>query len=131
MTRNVAQPELENTSITPVTVEIREEQPRETQSYIARATDRNNDTQTAETRKWLEGIVEDKSEMCEMGGFPWKPEEVPDEEMERFIDEGRFDEIDKYQKRYAWTGLILDKAGCELVKAKTKWIREIELESRE
>ncbi|KAH5423412.1 hypothetical protein HBI23_198970 [Parastagonospora nodorum] len=131
MIRNVAQPELKDTSITPVAVDKRDEQPPETESYIARATDTNNDTQTAETRKWLEGIVKDKSKMYEMRGFPWKPDEVPDEDIEKLIDEGRFDEeIDKYQKPYAWTGLILDKAGYELVKAKTEWIRGIELESR-
>ncbi|KAH4103844.1 hypothetical protein HBH70_097240 [Parastagonospora nodorum] len=130
MTRNVAQPELKDTPVTSANAAKRDEQAAETHSYIAYATDMKNDTQTAATRKWLEGIVKDKSKLFERRGFPWEPEEVPNDELQKLYDEGRWDEgIDSYEKPYAWSHLILDQAGFELIKAKKEWIETIELES--
>jgi hypothetical protein len=103
-----------------------------TQSYKAYVTDDKNDSQVNQTRDWLEELVKDKSQMIELKGFPWNdPADVPDDDLQRFYDEGRWDEeMDKLEKTRGWMGLILDAAGYEIVAKKKEWIESIDAESR-
>ena len=95
-------------------------------------TDEKNESQINQTREWLEVLVKDKSEMSAMTDFPWETAaDIPEDELQKLYDEGRWDqEIDKYQKTYAWTNLILDPAGYETVSKKKEWIRDIQATSQ-
>jgi hypothetical protein len=90
--RSASQPDFEGPSDSSTAARKRDEIPPGTQLYVAWATDMRNDTQTTATRKWLEGIVKDKSKIREKVGFPWTPEEVPNDELQKLYDEGRWDE---------------------------------------
>jgi hypothetical protein len=108
-------------------VNKREELPPGTKSYSAWITDRENEKQINDTRIWLEGLVKDKSKMYMWKGFTWESAaDVPDDELDKLIDEGRYEaEIDKYKRVGGFTGLILDQQGYEAVAQKKEWIRHI------
>jgi hypothetical protein len=107
----------------------------EAKRYVVEVTDRNNKTQIDATLKWLEGLVKDKSKMTERKFFP---DDIPDDELQKLYDEGRWDdEIDNYDKLAGWKNCLLDQAGYEEVKGKTEWIawvadfsRYVDVESR-
>ncbi|KAF2832144.1 subtilisin-like protein [Ophiobolus disseminans] len=111
----------------PIAIEQRNELPPGTASYSAWVTDRNNGKQVNDTRIWLEGLVKDKSKMFQWKVFPWgKDIPLPQEEIEKLLDEGKFDEFDKLRKPGGWFSLILDQAGYEEVSKKKEWIAHIE-----
>jgi hypothetical protein len=118
--------ETENTSAT-TAAKKGDDLPPGTQLYIAWATDMMNDSQTNETRVWLESIVKDKSRIRERKSFP----QIPEDELQKRYDSGRWGEdVDDYQKTISWTGLVLDDKGFNMVQEKKEWIWEIFLESR-
>jgi len=107
-------------------IETREELLPGTKSYSVWVTDRENESQISDTQKWLENLVKDKSQMFMWKDFPWgKEKEVPEDEINKLIDEGRFDEIDKWQQVGGWWDVILDQAGYEEVAKKKDWIAYI------
>jgi hypothetical protein len=107
-------------------VKERYELPPGTKSYSVWAIDRNNEKQINETHKWLKDIVKDKSKLHMWMSFPWGGDkEVPEDELQELYDEGRFDDIDKYQKVGGWQDAILDAAGYDAVVKKTKWISDV------
>ena len=108
-------------------VEKRDELPAGTHLYVVWVTDRENESHISETRKWLEGIVQDKSRITERTSFTWMtPEDVPEKELQKLWDEGRFDqEIDNYQRVDGWSNLLLDQAGYDTVSNKKEWISDI------
>jgi hypothetical protein len=51
------------------------------------------------------------------------PEDIPDDELQKLWDEGKWDdEIENYEKLAGWKHCLLDQAGYEEVKGKTEWI---------
>jgi hypothetical protein len=117
-TRNVVAAETENTSAT-TAAKKGDDLPPGTQLYIAWATDMMNDSQTNETRVWLESIVKDKSRIRERKSFP----QIPEDELQKRYDSGRWGEdVDDYQKTISWTGLVLDDKGFNMVQEKKEWI---------
>jgi hypothetical protein len=107
-------------------VKKRDELPPGTKSYSVWVTDRDNEKQINETHEWLKDIVKYKSKLHMWKSFPWETdEEVPEDEMQKFFDEGRFDDVDKYQKVGGWMGAVLDAAGYDAVVKKTEWIRDV------
>lgn len=112
-------------------VNKREELPPGTKSYAAWITDRDNEEQINETRDWLEGLVIDKSKMYMWRDYPWdSPDDVPEDEINKLIDERKSDEIAKYKKVGGFWNLILDQEGYEAVAKKTEWIETIEATPR-
>jgi hypothetical protein len=108
-------------------IKKRYELPPGTTSYIAWVTDRDNEKQINETRDWLEELVKDKSQLLMWRSFTWaSADDVPEDEIKKLYDEGRFDEIDNYKKVGGWMGVILDQAGHDAVLQKKEWIRAIE-----
>lgn len=95
------------------------ELPPGTKSYSAWIPDPDNEKQINDTQHWLEGLVKDKSRMYTYKNLPWESaDDVPEDELDKLIDEGRFHEIDKYEKVYALVHLILDQEGYEAVARK-------------
>jgi hypothetical protein len=111
--------EPKDTPLRPTTIDKRDENLPGTKSYAVWVTDRQNQSQVNETRKWLEGLVKDKSQIQEMRSFTWETaEEMPEKELQKLWDEGRYDqEIEKY---------VLDPAGYTAVSDKKDWIRSID-----
>jgi hypothetical protein len=96
----------------------------EAKPYVVRVTNQNNEAQINDTRTWLEGLVKDKSKMYER---KFLPADIPEEELQKLWDEGRWDdEIEKYEKLAGWGDCYLDQAGYDEVKGKTEWIESVE-----
>jgi len=106
-------------------VQSRDELPPGTKAYNVWVTDRANEAQIKETQEWLEGLVKDKSKMVIWKDYPWGKELKVPEEIEKLFDEGRVEEVDKYEQVHGWWRLILDQAGYEEVQKKKEWIAEI------
>ncbi|KAF2123079.1 hypothetical protein BDV96DRAFT_14127 [Lophiotrema nucula] len=110
--------------------EIRDNLPSDTKNYTVWVTDRENESQNNETREWLKGLHKGKSKMNERWSFTWnKAEDVPNKELKKLWDEGRFDqEIGNYQRLLGWSNVVLDPAGYDTVSKRADWIKGIEAE---
>jgi hypothetical protein len=63
--------------------------------------------------------------------YTWdSPDNVPEDEINKLIDEGKSDEIAKYKKVGGFWNLILDREGYEAVAKKKEWIETIEATPR-
>jgi hypothetical protein len=115
-----------------IAIEKRDNPLHKSQSYTAYITDGKDNLQVNQIREWLEKLVEDKSRMIELKGYPWDdPADVPDDDLQKFYDEGRWDEeMDKLERTRGWMGLILDIAGYEMIVKKKEWFKSIDAESR-
>lgn len=120
--------EPKDTSLHSAAINKRDEELPKTKLYTAWVTDGGNEKQVNDTRDWLEELVKDKSQMDELRAFPWETEEdFPEDEIQKFWDKGKLkQEIDKFQRIYAWGGLVLDPAGYDTVSKKKEWIRDIQ-----
>jgi hypothetical protein len=114
-------------SLHSTTVEGRDEEPPKIMRCTVRVTDMFNKTQIDETRKWLEGLVKGSPKLDEHTTLPWAHDEIPHDDIDRWIAEGIFDEeMDKAEVVTGWGNVYLDDAGFEEVKNKIEWISSVE-----